>query len=58
MQDLPTGPSEPRQLQMQFDSKRLRGLTPQEREQAVMRLAILLVEAAGPTEREESDNGR
>ncbi|WCR18721.1 hypothetical protein [Paracoccus alcaliphilus] len=45
MQDLPTGPSSPRQLQMQFDSERLRGMSPRERQQVLTRLAILLAEA-------------
>ena len=35
MQDLPIKPSCPRQLQMQFDSKRLRGMSLQERQQVV-----------------------
>jgi len=58
MQDLPTGPSSPRQLQMQFDSERLRGMSPPEREQVVTRLAILLAEAAGTSEPEGGDDGR
>jgi hypothetical protein len=32
---------------MQFDSTRLRGMSPADRRQAVTRLAILLIEAAG-----------
>ncbi len=47
MPDLPAKPTLPRQLQMQFDSTRLRGMSPQDRQQAVTRLAILLTEAAG-----------
>ncbi|MGY6411859.1 MAG: hypothetical protein ACXIUV_12665 [Alkalilacustris sp.] len=47
MPDLPAKLSLPRQLQMQFDSTRLRGMSPQDRQQAVTRLAILLTEAAG-----------
>lgn len=58
MQDLPIKPSCPRQLQMQFDSKRLRGMSPQERRQVVTRLAILLTEAAGASEPEGGDDGR
>ncbi|TKA93935.1 hypothetical protein FAZ78_25135 [Cereibacter changlensis] len=40
MQDLPTRPSSPKQLQMQFDSTRLRGMSPLDRQQIVVRLAI------------------
>lgn len=58
MQDLPIKPSCPRQLQMQFDSKRLRGMSPRERQQVVTCLAILLAEAAGASELEGSDDGR
>ncbi|GEK70378.1 hypothetical protein SAMN04244581_02617 [Paracoccus denitrificans] len=58
MQDLPTGPSRPRQLQMQFDSERLRGMSPRERQQVLTRLAILLAEAAGASELEGGDDGR
>ena len=47
MPDLPAKLTLPRQLQMQFDSTRLRGMSPQDRQQAVTRLAILLTEAAG-----------
>lgn len=57
MQDLPTNPSCPRQLQMQFYSKRLRGMSPQERQQVVTCLAILLAEA-GASEPEGGDDGR
>lgn len=58
MQDLPTVPSSPRQLQMQFDSERLRGMSPRERQQVLTHLAILLAEAAGTSELEEDDDGR
>ncbi|MDF3907835.1 hypothetical protein [Paracoccus sp. AS002] len=58
MQDLPTGPSSPRQLQMQFDSKRWHGLSPRERQQVLTRLAILLAEAAGTSKLEQDDDGR
>jgi hypothetical protein len=58
MQDLPIKPSCPRQLQMQFDSKRLRGMSLRERQQVVTCLAILLAEAAGASEPEGSDDRR
>lgn len=58
MQDLPTGPSSPRQLQMQFDSERLRGMHPRERQQVLTRLTILLAEAAGTSKLEQDDDGR
>jgi len=58
MQDLPTGPSSPRQLQMQFDSERLRGMSPRERQQVLTHLAILLAEAAGTSKLEQDDDGR
>lgn len=47
-----------RQLQMQFDSKRLRGMSVQERQREVTFLAILLDEAAGASEPEGSDDGQ
>ena len=58
MQDLPIKPSCPRQLQMQFDSERLRGMSPRERQQVLTRLAILLAEAAGTSKLEQDDDGR
>ncbi len=58
MQDLPARPSSPKQLQMQFDSTRLRGMSPLDRQQTVTRLAILLTEAAGAGEPEGADDGR
>ena len=61
MQDLPTGPSNPTQLQMakmRFDAKQLRGLSLQERQQLVARLAIFLAKAAGTAEVEGIDGGR
>lgn len=58
MQDLPSRPSLPKQLQMRFDSTRLRGMSPPDRRQAVTRLAILLIEAACAAEPEGSDDGR
>lgn len=58
MQDLTARPSSPKQLQMQFDSTRLRGMSSHDRQQAVTRLAILLTEAAGAAEPEGDDDGR
>ena len=58
MQELPARPPLPKQLQMQFDSMRLRGMSPLDRQQAVTRLAIPLTEAAGVTEAEGRDDGR
>jgi hypothetical protein len=58
MQDLPARPHSPKQLQMQFDSTRLRGMSPLERQQTVTRLAILLTEATGAAEPEWTDDGR
>jgi hypothetical protein len=46
----------PRQLSIPFDSTRLRGMTAAERRMSLVRLASLLLEAAGITGR-ESDNG-
>lgn len=58
MPDLPARPTLPRQLQMQFDPTRLRGMSPQDRQQAVTRLAILLTEAAGAAEQGGDDDER
>lgn len=58
MPDLPARPTLPRQVQMQFNSTRLRGMSPQDRQQAVTRLAILLTEAAGVAEQEGGDDER
>ena len=58
MQDLTARPSSPKQTQMQFDSTRLRGMSPHDRQQAVTRLAILLTEAAGTVAAEHHDDGR
>jgi hypothetical protein len=58
MQDLRASPYSPKQLQMQFDSTRLRGMSPLDRQEAVTRLAIVLSEAAGAAEPEGSDDGR
>jgi hypothetical protein len=54
--DLPARPTLPTQLQMQFDSTLLRGMRPQDRQQALARLAILLTEAAGRPEQEGDDD--
>lgn len=43
---------------MQFDSERLRGMSPRERQQVLTRLAILLAEAAGTSKLEQDDDGR
>jgi hypothetical protein len=43
---------------MPLDSTRLRGMTPLDREQAVRRLAALLVEAAETACAERNDDGR
>jgi hypothetical protein len=43
---------------MPLDSTRLRGMTALERQQAVTRLALLLTEAAGAVDAEQSDDGR
>ena len=58
MQDPWTRPPSPKQLLMPLDSTRLRGMTPLERQQAVTRLALLLTEAAGAVDAEQSDDGR
>lgn len=58
MPDLPARQTSPKQLQMQFDSTRLRGMSPQDRQQAVTRLAILLTEAAGAAEQGGDDDER
>lgn len=58
MQELRARSYSPKQLQMQFDSTRLRGMSPLDRQEAVTRLAIVLSEAAGAAEPEGSDDGR
>lgn len=58
MQDPWTRSPTPKQLLMPLDSTRLRGMTALERQQAVTRLALLLTEAAGAVDAEQSDDGR
>ena len=58
MQDPRTNVSPPRQLLIALDSTRLRGMSPLDRCQAVMRLAVLLTEAAGAAETERDDDER
>jgi hypothetical protein len=48
----------PRQLCMPLDSVRLRGLSPSERKEIVLRLARLLLEAGGVPMRERDDERR
>ncbi len=48
----------PRQLSMMFDTARLRGLTPPERTVIIVRLARVLLEAAGILVREQDDERR
>jgi hypothetical protein len=43
---------------MLFDSGRLRGMSPSERRTALVRLASLLLEAAGVAVEERDDDGR
>jgi len=55
----PTLPSTaPRQLSMALDSVKLRGLSPPERRTALVRLASLLMEAAGVVVEERDDDER
>lgn len=58
MHNLPARLFSPKQLQMQFDPVLLRGMDPHDRQQAVMRSAILLTEAAGAARPGEHDDGR
>ncbi len=58
MQTPLTKPSPPRQLLIALDSTRLRGMSPDDRRQAVTRLAILLAEAACAPDAERDDDGR
>jgi hypothetical protein len=48
----------PRQLSMMFDTAKLRGLTPPERTVIIVRLARVLLEAAGIPVREQDDERR
>jgi hypothetical protein len=56
MQDAPKI-SPPRQLLIALDSARLHGMSPLDRRQAVMRLAMLLTEAAGTADMGRDDDG-
>jgi hypothetical protein len=47
-----------RQLSMVFDAAKLRGLTPPERTVIIVRLARVLLEAAGIPVREQDDERR
>lgn len=59
MQDPRTKPSAPTQLFMPLDSRLLRGMNSPDRQQVVMRLAMLLADAAaGVVDAERRDNGR
>jgi hypothetical protein len=58
MPDPRTNPSPSTQLLMPFDSTRLRGMSPIDRQHAVTRLAILLTEAVGAGEAEQHDERR
>jgi hypothetical protein len=51
-------PAAPRQLSMPFDPGRLRGVSPAERSTALVRLASLLLEAAGVAAGEPVDDER
>lgn len=48
----------PRQLSMAFDTAKLHGLTPPERTVIIVRLARVLLEAAGIPIREQDDERR
>lgn len=48
----------PRQLSMMFDTAKLRGLTPPERTVIIVRLARVLLEAAGIPVGEQDDERR
>jgi hypothetical protein len=51
-------PTAPRQLSIPFDLGRLRGISPSDRRTALVRLARLLLEAAGVAAEEQDDDGR
>ena len=59
MRSLPTPalpPAAPRQLNIQFDSEQLRGMSPSERRMALAQLTCLLLEAAGVAAGEHDDD--
>ena len=61
MWNLPTpalSSAAPRQLSIPFDSARLRGMDPSERRTVLVRLASLLLEAAGVATAERDDDER
>jgi hypothetical protein len=58
MQNPWTKPASPMQLLIPLDSTRLRGMSPLDRQQAVTRLANLLMEAAKTEDEEQDDDGR
>jgi hypothetical protein len=61
MRSLPTPalpPAAPRQLSIPFDAGRLRGMSPSERSTALVRLASLLLEAAGVAAGKHDDDKR
>ena len=61
MRSLPTPallPAAPRQLSIPFDSGRIRRMSPSERGTALVRLASLLLEAAGVAGGEHDDDER
>jgi hypothetical protein len=61
MKSLPTStlpPAVPHQLNIPFDSGRLRGISPSDRRTALARLARLLLEAAGVAVEERDDDER
>jgi hypothetical protein len=61
MSNLPTpalSSAAPRQLSIPFDSTRLRGMDPSERRAVLVRLASLLLEAAGVATAEGDDDER
>ena len=51
-------PTAPRQLSMPFDSGTLRGMSLAERRAVLVRMACLLLEAAGVATEERSDDER
>ena len=58
MENQKTGPAPttaPRQLSLALDSVKLRGISPPERNVIIVRLACILLEAAGIATRERDD---